>query len=72
VNEATASSFINMLSTFGNLTTLKIGKSSGNVVIDIAPLASLIQLTGLELNLPGLVNITALSEMTKSFESLES
>jgi Leucine-rich repeat (LRR) protein len=64
-NEETTSPFMNMLSTFGNLTTLKILKFSGNVVVDIAPLASLIQLTGLELNLPGLVNITALSEMTK-------
>jgi Leucine-rich repeat (LRR) protein len=64
-NDATASSFMNMLSTFGNLTTLKIIKHSGNVVIDVAPLASLTQLTELDLHLPGLVNITALSTMTQ-------
>jgi hypothetical protein len=67
LNDASVSSFMNMLSNFGNLTTLKIHKysDSGDFVVDIAPLATLTQLTELSLCLPGLVNITALSEMTK-------
>jgi Leucine-rich repeat (LRR) protein len=47
------------------LTALKIGNPSGIVIIDIAPLAYLTQLTELELNLPGLVNIDAISALNK-------
>jgi hypothetical protein len=66
LNEATASPFMNMLSTFGNLKTLKITNYLEDWSIsDIAPLASLVQLTELELYLIGLVYIEAISSMTK-------
>jgi Leucine-rich repeat (LRR) protein len=65
LDNVATSTFMNMLSTFGNLKTLKILNYYGSVEVDIAPLASLTQLTEIWLHLPGLVNITALSTMTQ-------
>jgi hypothetical protein len=65
LNEATFVSFINALSTFGNLASLRIQNEYANWGVDIAPLATLTQLNELGLDFPGLVNITALSAMTK-------
>jgi Leucine-rich repeat (LRR) protein len=59
-------SIMAMLSNFGNLKTLKIIKHSGKWLIsDIAPLASLTELTEFELYLNGLVYIEAISSMIK-------
>jgi hypothetical protein len=66
LNEPTVASFIDTLSTFGNLTQLRIGSFFENFPVDIAPLETLNMLTGLDIILPrSAVDITTLSNMTK-------
>jgi Leucine-rich repeat (LRR) protein len=66
LNESTVASFIDTLSTFGNLTQLKIGSNFENFPVDIAPLETLTMLTELDIFLPpSVVGINTLSNMTK-------
>jgi hypothetical protein len=65
--ESTVASFIDTLSTFGNLTQLRI-LNFENFPVDIAPLETLTMLTELDIVLPrsgSVVDITILSKMTK-------